>query len=136
MEVLIPFAGEFLALAPEQLAQALQRGREIMPKTAPSPSTGALPDEILDAEGMAAKTNIPASWWLEQARQEAIPHIRAGKYVRFKFSEVLVSLKRRSSTDLRTDGKLELAARSAPYKRHTRVATSSGSRLAGKPATV
>jgi hypothetical protein len=42
---------------------------------------------------MEAETGIPASWFLEQARKGRIPHIRAGKYVRFKLGEVLDYLK-------------------------------------------
>jgi excisionase family DNA binding protein len=41
--------------------------------------TGAL----LDADGAAELLNVPASWVLAQARDDAIPHIRLGRYVRF-----------------------------------------------------
>lgn len=100
-DVLIPFGGEYLALSSEQLAEALKRGREIMP---PATTTAAAiaPAEILDAEGAEARTGIPASWWLEQARRDAIPHIRAGKYVRFELSEALEALRSHRPTVRKT----------------------------------
>jgi excisionase family DNA binding protein len=38
---------------------------------------------LLDADGAAALLNVPASWVLAQARADAIPHVRLGRYVRF-----------------------------------------------------
>jgi hypothetical protein len=97
---LIPFAGEFLALSPEQIEQALQRGRELMPRAAPSPAADGR-DQVLDAEGMEKATGIPATWFLEQARRGALPHLRAGKYVRFRLNEVLEALRADESTRTR-----------------------------------
>lgn len=86
-EVLIPFGGEFIALSQDRLQEAVKRGRELVP---PMPTAAAQPaDTILDVDGMAAVTGIPASWFGEQARQGKIPHLRAGKYVRFRLNEVL-----------------------------------------------
>jgi hypothetical protein len=63
-----------------------------MPTTAAaSPGAGAGPI-LLDAEGMERATSIPASWFLEQARQGNLPHVRAGKYVRFRLADVLAAL--------------------------------------------
>jgi hypothetical protein len=35
-----------------------------------------------------ASREVERATWLEQARKEAVPHVRFGKYVRFRFSEV------------------------------------------------
>jgi hypothetical protein len=90
-DMLIPFGGAWLALTPEQYQTALARGRELVAE--PVAEQGAhVADEILDAEGMQGRTNIPASWWLEQARKGEIPHLRAGKYVRFELHRTLEHL--------------------------------------------
>ena len=85
-DVLIPFGGEFLLLSQEQFQEALAHGREFVPQT--TEQTGR-EDMILDAEGMAEVTQVPASWFLEQARKNMLPHLRVGKYVRFRLGEVL-----------------------------------------------
>jgi len=90
-DVLIPFGGAFIALSQEQLQEALKLGHELMP---PKPVAAAQPtDTIVDADGIAALTRIPPSWFLEQARQGNIPHYRCPKYVRFGVNEVLETLK-------------------------------------------
>lgn len=90
-DVLVPFGGEFLALSQDQLQEAVKRGRELIP---PMPVAAAQPaDTIVDSDGMEAVTGIPASWFLEQARQGNIPHYRCPKYVRFGINEVLGTLK-------------------------------------------
>lgn len=44
---------------------------------------------LLDADGAALILNVPASWVRAQARDDAIPHIRLGRYVRFDRDELL-----------------------------------------------
>ena len=100
-EVLIPFGSECLALSREQFEEARQRGREIIPPAPQSRVTSA-PSEILDADGMETRTGIPATWWLEQARQGTVSHIRAGKYVRFNFFEALEALRSHRPTGRKT----------------------------------
>jgi hypothetical protein len=89
--VLIPFGGEFLALTTEELALARRRGHELTPSA--SAVTPVACDEVLDADAMANRTAIPASWWLEQARKGNVPHMKAGKYVRFRLNETLDALR-------------------------------------------
>lgn len=102
-DVAIPFGAHVLLLTTEQFNEALRRGKELLPQpTAHTPAS----NEVLDADGMAKRTGIPASWFLEQARQNEVPHIRAGKYVRFRPQEVLDALKvegRRKIHDLHAD---------------------------------
>ena len=90
MTVLIPFANRVLALSDEALQEALTAGDAFMGHAAPAPEPPA--DVVLDASGMADRTGIPASWWAEAARRGDVPHIRAGKYVRFRLTEALDAL--------------------------------------------
>jgi hypothetical protein len=46
------------------------------------------PSEILDAEQLEARTGVPASWWMTQARERRVPFMKLGRYVRFNFAEV------------------------------------------------
>jgi hypothetical protein len=89
--ILIPFNGAWLALTPEQLQEALAQGQALLGARATATAATA-EEKVLDAEGMEHVTGIPASWYLEAARQGRIPHIRAGKYVRYRLSEVLDAL--------------------------------------------
>jgi hypothetical protein len=52
-------------------------------------------DRLLTAEELQERTSIAKSWWLAEARLGRIPCVRAGKYVRFVFDEVLQSLRAR-----------------------------------------
>jgi len=91
--LLIPFQGETLALTFDELREARERGRALMPTTAAaSPGAGAGPI-LLDAEGMERATAIPASWFMEQARRRTLPHVAIGKkYIRFRLDDVLAVL--------------------------------------------
>lgn len=91
-DVLIPFNGQWLALSPEAVHEGLQRGRELIGVPQPENCQKGTPECVYDAEGMEAATQIPATWFLEQARKGKVPHIRAGKYVRFRLNEVLEAL--------------------------------------------
>lgn len=91
VDMLIPFGDQVLLLSRHELEEALRRGREF----AGGASANQTPtsDRVLDAEGMEIETKIPATWFLEQARQGKIPHVRAGKYVRFELATVLAALR-------------------------------------------
>jgi excisionase family DNA binding protein len=45
------------------------------------------PEEIvprlIDAEAAGELLGVPASWMLREARNDRIPHVRLGRYVRF-----------------------------------------------------
>ena len=90
--VLIPFGREYIALTRDEFDQALDLGRKLMPSAEAVPHAAGR-SEVLDAESMEQRTRIPASWWLEQARRDAVPHIRAGKYVRFELDAALDALR-------------------------------------------
>jgi hypothetical protein len=91
-DVLISINGNWLALSTEQLQHALQRGQAVIGAAVSHSAAETPPERVLDAEGMQSETGIPASWYLDAARQGKIPHIRAGKYVRFRLGEVLDAL--------------------------------------------
>lgn len=53
---------------------------------------------LLTAEEVQELTSIKRTWWLAEARENRIPHIRAGKYVRFEYPTVVRFLRERSAT--------------------------------------
>ena len=38
---------------------------------------------LLDAKAAGELLGVPSTWLLAQARRDAVPHLRLGKYVRF-----------------------------------------------------
>lgn len=40
-------------------------------------------EPLLNAEEAATQLGVPKTWLLEQARRDAVPHRRLGRYVRF-----------------------------------------------------
>jgi hypothetical protein len=46
------------------------------------------PDALLDAKAAGLLLNVPASWLLQEARAERVPHVRLGRYVRFDRDEL------------------------------------------------
>jgi hypothetical protein len=89
--VLVPFGDRFLGLTCEELNAALERGRELVEGATATPSgaNGDASEYLCTAEEMEKRTKVKAAWYLEGARQGLIPHHRFGKYVRFRFDEVL-----------------------------------------------
>jgi len=43
---------------------------------------------LLDADAAGELLAVPASWLLAQARRDAVPHVRLGRYVRFDAGEL------------------------------------------------
>lgn len=92
--VLVPLPdGRTLALELEAYCDALVRGQAMVPTSSVSrPDTAA---EVLDADGMAERTNVPASWWLEAARRGDVPSLKCGKYRRFVYAKAIEAIERR-----------------------------------------
>jgi len=86
----VDFCGQPLALSDEEFEAARVRGSELM--VAPRHQVD---DEILDAAGMEQRTDVPATWWLEAARQGTVPHLRFGKYCRFSLRDATEAAKER-----------------------------------------
>jgi hypothetical protein len=55
---------------------------------APDARLGAPP--LIDADAAGELLGVPASWLLAQARANAVPHVRLGRYVRFDADELEV----------------------------------------------
>jgi len=55
--------------------------------------TLTLPQALLSAEELATQLNVPKSWIYDRTRDNTIPHIKIGKYVRFSLPDVLNWLK-------------------------------------------
>ena len=76
--------GQVLALTLESFQEALKLGAELMPFEQQNvPQTSP---ELLTANEMAARSDAPASWWLEAAKSGRVPSIQFGKYRRFPAS--------------------------------------------------
>lgn len=46
-------------------------------------------DRLLDAAEVAELLHVPVSWVRESTRSGAMPHVRLGRYVRFREADVL-----------------------------------------------
>lgn len=122
--VLVPFGCAWLALTVSELEEGRRRAHALMP--APSQPATAASDRVLDAAGMERETGIKASWFLEQARRNAIPHLRAGKYVRFRLEATLTALTGGGHADRHAAARHETQENKAPARpRFHRVTTKS-----------
>jgi excisionase family DNA binding protein len=79
--------GRWLALDHETFAAALAAGAEIMAGSSPSPALAAS-EPLLDADQAAAQLNVTARWLEDSARAGIIPHVKLGRFIRFKVSEI------------------------------------------------
>ena len=48
-------------------------------------------DKLISVSELSARINVPVSWIYQRTRlgQQAIPHVKMGKYVRFDVDEVI-----------------------------------------------
>jgi excisionase family DNA binding protein len=72
------------------------------------------PGPLLDADGAAELLNVPRSWVLAQARDDAIPHVRLGHYVRFNADDLREWVEERR----RGPGVTPRSRRGSPQTRH------------------
>jgi excisionase family DNA binding protein len=78
----------WIAIEPSELSTAQNRARELMHPAFDAMVThdraGARVERLLlTAEEAARVLSLDASWLLKSARENTIPHVRLGKYVRF-----------------------------------------------------
>jgi excisionase family DNA binding protein len=73
--------------------------------TPATPVAIAVPLEILTPQQVAERLQLPESWVYEQTRNRAsirvadpLPHMKVGRYLRFKWSDVLAWLERQNRT--------------------------------------
>lgn len=78
--------GRWLALDAEAFAAALAAGAEISAGATPSPASAA--EQLLDADQAAAQLSVTARWLEDSARAGIIPHIKLGRFIRFRVSEI------------------------------------------------
>jgi hypothetical protein len=74
----------------------------------------ATPAELVDAEALAALLNVPPSQIYEQSRQQRIPCVRLGKYVRFSVAAVLEALASGQGTESPSLGARKKRSNGAP----------------------
>jgi hypothetical protein len=84
--VLIPLPGVgTLLLDGDAYRAALTAGAEMTAGAAPSPAAA---EPLLDADQAAAQMNVTARWLEDSARAGIIPHVKLGKFTRFRVSEI------------------------------------------------
>jgi excisionase family DNA binding protein len=74
------FGEEFLATIREVVREEIN---------AASNANGHKESGLLTAEELASRLRVPKSWVYEQSRQDRLPTVRVGKYIRFELQEVL-----------------------------------------------
>lgn len=114
--ILIPFGERFLALTLEDFTKALRLGQEIAGLATTEPLMTASVEKLLDAEGASQMTGVPSSWFLEAARHGKIPHIKAGKYVRFRMADVIQALEVRSGRRINHTARMPLVQKAGKPK--------------------
>ena len=85
---ILPFGERTPAFTAEEFEAGVKRGRALARSTATAAPSGA-PEPLLTGEQISEVTGIPGPWFLDQARLGQIPHIKLGKYSRFRLSEVV-----------------------------------------------
>jgi len=80
--------GRCLALAPEALRAALAAGEAFGLAATPPTKNAAAPERWLTSEQIAELIGVHSTTVEAMAKRGEIPSIRAGKALRFKFSEV------------------------------------------------
>jgi excisionase family DNA binding protein len=66
---------------------------------------------LLDAEAAAQLLAVPKSWVLAEARNDRIPHVRLGRYVRFEGDELTAWWQSRRRGPWRSHGAAAARAR-------------------------
>jgi hypothetical protein len=85
--VLIPLPGiGTLALSADAYRDGLAEGAKLA--AAAAPSSAPTGDPLLDAEQAAAQMSVTARWLEDSARAGIIPHVKLGRFIRFRVSEI------------------------------------------------
>ncbi len=92
----VPFGPGYLWLTAEEVARAAARspvGASLGSQG--SAGSGAPPwdEPLLTSQQLADKTGVPDTWWEQAAREKRVPFLRAGKYLRFRLTDVLAALR-------------------------------------------
>lgn len=85
--VIIPLPGiGTLALSAEAYRDGLAEGAKLC--AAPVALAAAKDEPLLDADEAAAWLSVTARWLEDSARAGIIPHVKLGRFIRFKVSEI------------------------------------------------
>jgi hypothetical protein len=87
--IVLEAGGRWIALTLDELQQFEARVSQVLPPRAVT--TPAAPT-LLDADGMAAATGVPASWFAAAARENKISYVPFGRWVRFDLAVVAKEL--------------------------------------------
>lgn len=136
--VLIPLpGGQWAAFEPEELAEAIERARSVLPLEAGLGSTGIaapaapeLGERWLSSKEMADLTGVPDTWWEAAARSGRVPARYLGKYLRFKPSEAHAALPSRRVDPTDTDSLAATPETTLPKQRLPHGATTGQPRSA------
>lgn len=79
-----------IALTKEELSTARTRAASLLndPMSTPKDDQVSRPTTLLDARAIAELFDMDPTWFLTRAREDRIPHIQFGKYVRFNPTEI------------------------------------------------
>jgi excisionase family DNA binding protein len=66
-----------------------------------APSDGAAGDRLITADEAAVILNVSKAWVYEQTRQRRMPHVRLGRYVRYRRSTLNAWLEEQESSSYR-----------------------------------
>ena len=55
---------------------------------APAPTPSVSDPRLLTVNELCERLRVKRSWVYEQVRQDAIPHVRVGRYIRFSWPQV------------------------------------------------
>ncbi len=95
--IFVPLAdGRWLGLTPEAFQTALAEGSAI---GAPTGAPIAADEPLLDAEELATAMKLPTTWLEQAAREGRIPSIQAGRWRRFRRSDVERALQKSEAPD-------------------------------------
>ena len=63
--------------------------REVVREEIKAASNADKDSGLLTVEELASRLKVPKSWVYEQSRQDRLPTVRVGKYIRFDLQEIL-----------------------------------------------
>jgi len=72
-----------------KLLWALDRQEAVLTASAtPAAPAASQPDKLLRVEDVAARLDVPTSWVYHAAKEQLIPSVRVGYYVRFRAADI------------------------------------------------
>jgi hypothetical protein len=87
--ILVPLpGGGWLAMTSEEFGAALVAGAAAIPALGAQSAASAGGEPLLSSQQLEQQTNVPSTWYEQAAREQRIPSVRIGRYVRFRLSEV------------------------------------------------